>query len=114
MTWRYATRSVAPLPVAQEGVKVSDDQLLTECIMAGNCMISVADSTPYNALFGRQPGMLPGVQESAGADAHRIREAAVQQMIEGTARAKTQRALRIATCPSAEERGSNVGDVVES
>ena len=58
--------------------------------------------------------MLPEFPEPSGAsDPQRIREVAVQQMIEGTARAKTQRALRTSTRPSAEERGFNIGDLVE-
>ena len=97
----------------QEGVAVSNDQLLTECILAGNCLIAVGGSTPYNALFGRQPGVLPALPEPAGNDTQRIREVATQQMIEGTASAKTQRALRTATRPSAAERDFKVGDIVE-
>ena len=74
----------------QEGISVNNDTLLTECLLAGNCLVAVGGSTPYNALFGRQPGMLPDFPGPAGRDTQRIREVATQQMIEGTAQAKTQ------------------------
>ena len=96
-----------------EGVAADNDKLLSECILAGNCLVAVGGSTPYNALFGRQPGVLPALPGPAGGDTQRIREVAVQQMIEGTASAKTQRALRTATRPSATERNFRVGDLVE-
>jgi len=42
--------------------------ILFECILAeatfcGNAMITVGDSTPYNALYGRVPKMLPSIDQ---------------------------------------------------
>ena len=100
----------------EEGLNVDNDLLLSECIMAGNCLVAVGGTTPYNALFGRQPGILPELPALAGhggRDAQRVREIAVQQMVEGTARAKVQRAMRTATRPTAEDKDFKVGDSVE-
>ena len=37
----------------QEGIPVDNDTLLSECLLAGNCLVAVGGSTPYNAFFGR-------------------------------------------------------------
>ena len=36
------------------------DLILSEAIFAGNAMLTVNGSTPYNAVYGRVPRMLPG------------------------------------------------------
>ena len=68
--------------------------VLAECLFSGNALLTVGGSTPYNALYGRVPHILPGINQIAPPgetkwsnqtfkDAHRLREIAVQAMIEG-------------------------------
>ena len=86
-TQMRAGNIVAPFPVR-----------LAEAVFAGNAMLSINGSTPYNALFGRQPQMLPSLDGSAAAlndttgnlegmsrHVHRIRELALQNIVAGTA-----------------------------
>jgi len=90
-----------------------------ECILAeathcGNAMITVGGSTPYNALYGRVPRMLPSIDQidSPGEVArlnpglishtHRLREISIQAMVEGSARARLGRAMNSRTTLSAQ------------
>eukprot|EP00974_Lingulodinium_polyedra_P007962 758409-Lingulodinium_polyedra.AAC.1 len=40
---------------------------LAEASLAGNCLLTVNGSTPYMALYGRTPSMLPSLSLSAAA-----------------------------------------------
>eukprot|EP00974_Lingulodinium_polyedra_P043448 4172258-Lingulodinium_polyedra.AAC.1 len=40
---------------------------LVEATLAGNCLLAVNGSTPYMALYGRTPNMLPSLSLSAAA-----------------------------------------------
>eukprot|EP00974_Lingulodinium_polyedra_P125372 11194255-Lingulodinium_polyedra.AAC.1 len=64
---------------------------LAEATFAGNCLLTVNGSTPYMALYGRTPNMLPSLSLSAAAaddstgtlvglarHVHRVRELALQ------------------------------------
>ena len=82
---------------------------LAEAVFAGNALVTV-NNTPYNAVYGRVPSLLPNMNQTNAngelsdpesmplpgvlRNSHRLREIAIQQMIEGTARAKLGRALR--------------------
>ena len=46
----------------EEGLTVPFEQRLNECVFAGNALISVNNCTPYNALYGRNPLTLPGLE----------------------------------------------------
>ena len=74
------------------------------------------------AALGYQPGILPDLdQRDALYDspdgftrhAHRLREIAVQSMVETTARERAQRALRSKTRPAIEVTEWKIGDTVE-
>ena len=98
-------------------------QRLSEATFAGNALVSVNGSTPYNALYGRVPHLLPDLQAHIGnpdtdrpdavRGSHRLREIAVQQMVEGTARARVGRALGTKTINPAQMDGYQLGDQVE-
>ena len=72
-------------------------------------MLAVNDSTPYNAVYGRVPRVLPSIdqiQEPNSSeeplpglikDTHRLREISVQAMIEGSATARLGRAINTRT-----------------
>ena len=113
----------------REGLPCTFDSLLAHSIFAGNSLTHVGGVTPYNVVFGRQPSMLPPLEVPDGGEADgghaadpaeaqpsrqqwRVREIALQRMIEATSIARVNRALRTRTSASAEGQ-FNVGDVVE-
>ena len=87
-------------------------QRLSESVFAGNALISINHATPYQGLYGRVPNLLPDINAAAldgtGSlpgtirHSHRLREIAVQSIVEGTSRARIQRALRTPTLPAAQ------------
>ena len=102
---------------------------LSEAVFAGNALVSVNNTTPYNAVYGRVPRLLPDINQSNSDDApadsdnvshpgllrhtHRLREIAVQQMVEGTARARLGRALKTKTLAPGEVEEYQVGEEVD-
>ena len=106
----------------EEGIQVPDSEILSEAVFAGNALLSINDSTPYNALYGRTPPLLPGLEILNGEGeitpptnktVGRIREIAVMSIVEGTARNKLTRALSTRTLPAAELQNLKVGDEVD-
>ena len=100
--------------LATEGiVSIPIEQRVSEAIFAGNALISINTTTPYNAVYGRVPNILPDINaapiDTEGAlpgtirHSHRLREVAVQRMIEGTAHERIGRALRTKTFPAAQQ-----------
>ena len=102
---------------------------LSEAVFAGNALVSVNNTTPYNAVYGRVPRLLPDIDQPNADDApadsenvpdpgllrhsHRLREIAVQQMVEGTARARLGRALKTKTLAPGEVEDYKVGEEVD-
>ena len=90
-----------------DGLKCEFDDILSEAVLSKNCLMSIGNRTPYEALYGRTPPLL-GVLEATptGAaedrDAARLRELAVQSMVDATARARAQRANNTKTRPAGE------------
>ena len=84
----------------------------------------VGGSTPYNALYGRVPRILPEIEQfdSVGETerlnpglirhANRLREISVQAMIEGSARARFGRAINTRTTMAAQKLQLRPGDEV--
>ena len=86
-------------------------QRLSEATFAGNALISINGATPYSAVYGRVPTILPDLNsalpDGVGHDAqtrdvNRVREASVQAIVEATSRARIQRALNTRTINAAE------------
>ena len=51
--------------LAEEGI--NDIQIadrLSEAVFSGNAMLTVGGSTPYNALYGNVPCILPGIEQT--------------------------------------------------
>ena len=95
---------------------------LAEATYAGNALIAVNGSTPYNAVYGRVPNLLPDmvahpesteVIEGPLRYSHRLREVAIQKMVEGTAAARVGRALQTRTLPTVQPGEYKVGDLVD-
>ena len=107
----------------REGLVYSFPALLAEAIFAGNSLVHVGGVTPYNAVYGRQPAMLPPLEtpdlpnrEEASEAGERqrayIREAAVQAMVQATSLARLSRAAHARTAPDS-TREFQVGDLVD-
>jgi hypothetical protein len=85
------------------------ETILAEAVFCGNAMLTVGGSTPYNAVYGRVPRILPSIDQVAAPDegrqpepgtiqhTHRLREISIQAMIEGSARARLVRAMNTRT-----------------
>eukprot|EP00959_Pyramimonas_sp_CCMP1952_P274617 5740806-Pyramimonas_sp.AAC.1 len=81
-------------------------RLLHEALLAASSFTFYTEVSPYNALLGRQPAMLPDLpvlehaQPTETSDHSRgqvIRRACIETVTQATAVAKTNRALRIET-----------------
>ena len=105
-----------------EGITVTFERLLSEFVFAGNAFVSVNGATPYNALYGRTPNMLPGIEilnadgefvSPTDRDIGRVREIAIQKIVEGTAIEKMKIAMETRTLPAGELMSLQVGDEVD-
>ena len=47
-----------------EGIFIPFPQMLSEAVFAGNALISINSTTPYHALYGRVPNILPDLNLS--------------------------------------------------
>ena len=47
----------------EEGLAVPFELQMSEAVFAGNALITVNGSTPYNAVYGRVPRLLPGIEQ---------------------------------------------------
>ena len=99
---------------------------LASAVLATNSLLSINGSSPYQSLYGRTPNVLPDTDLVAAASndrdgslpmsvrcAHRLRELSVQAVVEGTAKARIDRALTTKTKPAGEEFEYQIGDKVE-
>lgn len=87
-------------------------------------MLTVGGSTPYNALYGRVPNILPSISqvdypigagqpESTYVHTNRLREVSVQAMVEGSARARLGRALNTRITMAGQVLNHKVGEDVD-
>ncbi len=103
----------------EESLDIKFSHILSESVFGGNALVSVNNTSPYNAVYGRVPRLLPNLElddmESTDAawQVERIREISVQQMVEGTARVRTDRALRTRTLPAGEREEYKIGEQVD-
>ena len=73
-------------------------QVLGEATFSGNALLAVNQATPYGALYGRVPHMLPDIdgfvpdKTAPGSIRHAalLRELCLQRMVEGSARERIQ------------------------
>jgi len=101
------------------------DQILGEACFVTNALLTVNNCTPYNAVYGRVPHILPSIDQGdvinensldlPGLIRHtfRLREIAVQAMIEETAYVRAQRALQTRSVPTAWPGQLKPGDLVD-
>ena len=48
-----------------EGIVIPFSHILSEAIFCGNAVLIIRDSTPYNAVYGRVPRLLPSIDQIA-------------------------------------------------
>ena len=94
--------------------------MLAEAIFCGNALLAVNGYSPYSAVCGRVPHILPSIDQVEPPDAdrepqlfrhaHRLREVAVRAIVEGSARARLGRALNTRTTASAENLDLKIGE----
>ncbi len=109
-----------------ENIRFHVKCIISEAAFATNALPSASNVTPYNALYGRIPPMLPSLEmfdydqeyrlpcPGAIRHCHRLRELAIQMMVEGTARERPRRAMNSAKSQLAgQQKEINVGDSVD-
>ena len=99
------------------------ERIVAEAVFCGNALLTVNGSTPYNAVYGRVPHILPGIdqietpaaapQGSFLRGVHLLREVSVAAMVEGSAKARLNRALNTRSTVSAANLDLKVGDEVD-
>ena len=98
---------------------------LSEATFCLNALLTINNASPYNAVYGRVPKILPDINcpdselehnvPAGGLIRHtnRLREIAVQSIVDGTAKARLGRALKTKTLPTGEREGYQVGEDVD-
>lgn len=106
----------------REGIPITMKMLVTQSLFVLNAMTTVGDSSPYNAVLGRQPAILPPLADSTTADGAgdsadgrreaRIREIAINSMTQASAMARVNRASSARTTSSTQGK-YQPGDLVD-
>ena len=107
-----------------DGIAMPFKRILAEATFVINAVSNTSGVSPYVAVMGRAPALMPelGPRETANDDrdqscpivgAARVRELAIQTITEETARQRLRTALKTPTRPSGEEMEFKVGDRVE-
>ena len=105
----------------EEGLQVPFSRMCSEITYSLNALTMVNGSSPFTAVLGRMPAILPadgaimhdGVPDNISRHTHRLREVAVQAIAEGTAKERMRRALRTQTQPSGAQLEYKIGDRVD-
>lgn len=111
----------------EEGIHVPFDVVLAECMFVKDAMLTVGEVTQFQAVFGRTPIMLQDfepVSETAlddlaagvaGLFRHhlRIREIALDQMIQQTSQSRLERVINSKTRVALEQLELKQGDLVD-
>ena len=114
--------------LTEEGIgNVPLEMIVAECCLAKNLLISIGGYSPYQALYGRLPPIMAEFEPasetqlddmSAGVPGvsrhhHRLREIAVQSMVDLTAKQRIERAMRARTRRTTESLMLEPGDLVD-
>ena len=101
--------------------------ILAEAVFAGNALLSINGYSPYNAVYGRLPDILPdlncidlpvepGASNMPGtiANTHKLRETAIEAIVSASAKARLNRAMEQRRTPTAgEELNLKPGDLID-
>ena len=102
----------------REGIELSPRVMVMSAFFALNALTTVGTKTPYQALYGRQPAMLPPIEGESihdGADGRkeqRIRHIAINSMVQASAIAQTTRATK-SRSSSSTFSDYNAGDLID-
>ena len=107
--------------LAEEGIAVPLSRVVAEATYAGNALTSFKGVSPFTAVLGRVPPLLPdaiAITDDTDASAvaqhsHRLREIAIQCIIEASAQDRLKRASHTITKPAGEEFELKLGEEVE-
>ena len=127
---RIADRKIAVLrdtvhklntQLVNDGVNIPFVRLVAEATFSLNALTSINGLSPYTAVLGRVPAMLPcdetllSDRNASDASRHsfRLRELAVQAIAEGTARERMKRAMNAQTKASYADLDYRVGEIVD-
>ena len=111
----------------RQGLSISRKHLLAECVFAKNALVSVGGQVPYTAVFGRTPAIMAEFEPTsethfvddeggvAGISRNhlRLREIAIQTMVDLTAKQRLDRALASKTRTPGEAKDLKQGDRIE-
>ena len=108
----------------QDGIAMPFKRILAEATFVINAVSNTSGVSPYVAVMGRAPALMPELGPRAAINddrdqacpivgAARVRELAIQTITEETARQRLRTALKTPTRPSGEEMEFKVGDSVE-
>lgn len=120
---RASIRKIAT-QLSAEGLPMPFQRVLAEATFVINATSTVSGASPYTAVFGRSPALLPelGPREIINDDRNadcpvagsaQAREIAVQTIAEESARQRLRTAIKTPTRPAGEELECKVGDSVE-
>ena len=104
-----------------EGIQAPFVRIVCDVVYALNALTSINGRSPYEAVLGRTPAILPaedmmlsdGVPDHCSRHTHRVREIAVQAIAEGTARERIKRATHTQTRAASEELQFALGQSVD-
>ena len=110
----------------KEDIRATFDQVLATTIFMKNSLTVINSSTPYQALLGRQPAMLPPLEGGHAGQCHdharvetnehnraRVREIAAINIIEATAQQRLERVDRSNSRPAIELQEYKPHDLVD-
>ena len=111
----------------EDGLEMPFEYVLSEATFCTNALLSINGCTPYNAVYGRTPTLLPSINalDDWTADArhsdspgtirhtHRMREIAIQSIMQETAKVRISRALSTPTLEAGEREQYKAGDQVD-
>ncbi len=110
---------------AREKLQISFADMLAEAMLAKNCLFQTGQVTPYEAVYGRRPPMLPESESPGIAQVDnltgtaslrhvsRLREIALQHMVESTAQKRMRRADNARSAPAGQQLQLQLGDLVD-
>ena len=109
------------MQLRDEGLMVPFPRIVAEATFALNSLSSLNGMSPYAAVLGRVPALLPSDDvimsdqdgDSTSRHTYRLREIAVQAIAEGTARERMKRALNTKTQASGTEHEYQLGQTVD-
>ena len=108
-----------------ESISMPPDQVLSEAQFCSNALLSHAGYSPYQAVYGRTPNMLPEIRTPEALNegtlelpgtirfTYRLREIAVRAIVDQTAYDRAQRASLARTSTAGERLEYKVGDQVD-